>query len=423
MLSEYYRIHGCNSVSGQLNVSGSKNACLQVLAATLLTRDACVIHNIPNLTDISFMLSIMKHLGVEIEQLDANSWKLSAVNIHGNIHDFARNFRASLCLAGPLLGRKINFHLPLPGGCNLGERPIDIHIKAFQSFGAEIHCYEHYIESDVTQVVHGANVNLTGVRGASVTGTANALMTAVLACGSSILTGCARDPEVLDLCNMLLKMGAKISGIGTDTLYVDGQKELHGVEFYVQPDRIEAGTFVILGLLLGKDLYVNNVNIDHLQSFLKVFNNTSSIELLNNSLLINKDTSFKNINITTGPHPDFPTDLQSQTAVLLSQLPGVSFVEDRVFPDRFVYADELIKMGAHIDKTRGKITITGRSELIGRYVSASDLRAGAAMVLAGCIARGETVVNSIYHILRGYEHLDKKLQNVGVDIEYISNRK
>ena len=420
MSDGYFKVHGCKHVSGQIDISGSKNACLQILAATLLTKDTCVIHNVPNLTDISFMIAIMRYLGVETERIGPNDWRFSAENLHGNIHDFARNFRASLCLAGPLLARNINIRLPLPGGCKLGARPIDIHINAFKAFGSDIHCNDKYIFSHYNKPLRGANVHLSGPRGASVTGTANAVMAAVLADGQSVLTGCARDPENLDLLNMLVKMGAKISGIGTDTLIIDGQPNLHGTEFTVQPDRIETGTFVILGLLLGENLQINNIRHEHLQNFLSIFNNTESIQILENSIIVNRNINFGTMNIQTGPHPNFPTDLQPQTAVLLSQLHGCSSVEDIIFPERFAYADELIKMHAKIEKSQGKIKIFGTSKLIGTQVKSHDLRAGAAMVLAGCIAENETIITNISHILRGYERLDKKLKNVGIDIEYFS---
>lgn len=415
--TSYTKIKGGNLLEGNIDVSGSKNASLQLIAASLLTRETCQLGNIPHLTDVLNMFSILKNLGAQVEQLDRHVWQVSALRVGERVsQEDGSKLRASICLLGALLARNGSAVVALPGGCNLGERPIDLHLRAFEKMGAEVNFSGDYV-SLTAKDLHGADFSMMGPRGATVTGTANVVMAAVLAKGETIIRDAACDPEISDLCHFLEKMGASIDGIGTSTLRINGVTSLHGAEFTAQYDRIEAGTFFLMGLLCGKNLKINHINKYHLQGFLDYFGAYKKyFDFQDDFVVVNRCDSLMPANIVAAPHPLFPTDLQPQVTVLCTQAKGNSLVQDKIFPARFLYADELNKMGAGIVKRDGFVEIAGPKSLRGASVQITDLRAGAALVLAGLIAEGETFLDKVIHVDRGYENFEERLRSVGADI-------
>ena len=421
MSSAYTKIYGGKTLSGEVQIGGSKNASLQLLAAALLTEDTCILRNIPDLTDVAFMTKIIEDLGAKIERIDRHVWKIFAQKLQFEVNQHAMRFRASVCLMGAVLSRVGKVAIPLPGGCNLGERPIDLHLKAFEKLGASVQCYKDRVEVSVNEKLRGAEFSIEGPRGATVTGTANAVMAAVLAEGQTRLIGAARDPEVQDLCNMLVLMGAKIDGIGSSILTIEGVAELHGVEYTVQPDRIEAGTFIVLGLMCGDMLRFYKINTNHLRNVLDIFDSQKCfLKEEQDAVIVSRSPDLIPMDLVAEQHPGFPTDMQSQMAVLCTQIAGVSRIKDIIFPQRFAYASELQKMGAKITGKNGEIEICGKSLLKGAEVKSTDLRAGASMFLAGLVAEGETIVTNLEHVDRGYEDFEAKLCQIGAQVTRVN---
>jgi len=414
-------IKGGFPLKGEVTVGGSKNACLPIFAATLLTEEPCIIENVPNLTDVAYMGKILQHLGAEVSQINPNTWKIEAKNIIELApYDLVRKMRASICLLGPLVGRLRHAEISLPGGCIIGQRPIDLHLKGLSKLGCTIVIKNGYIYVDAKNI-KANNVFLGGRHGSTVTGTANLVMAAVLVPGITRIDFAACEPEIEDLCRMLISMGAIIEGIGTHSLKIQGVQNLHGCTHRVIGDRIEAGTFITAGLLGENNITIRGANPLHLSAFLHPFEEANITIDSNNDIHVQGNPQhLKPKEIITLPYPGFATDLQAQMTALMTVTPGISIITERIYPNRFMHVPELERMGAQISIEGSSAIISGTPKLYGAPVMASDLRASAALVLAGLIAEGETTIQRIYHLDRGYENIDQKLRNLGAQIERLS---
>jgi UDP-N-acetylglucosamine 1-carboxyvinyltransferase len=412
-------IHGGHALSGSIKISGSKNSALPILAATLLTRERCHIRRVPDLSDTNFMLQILTHLGAQVERA-SGTVSVTADKINSVApYDVVRKMRASVCVLGPLLGRCNEATVSMPGGCIIGDRPIDLHLKGFEALGAVVRVEAGNIRMFASKL-QGAVINLRGKFGPTVLGTDNVLMAAVLADGTTVIEGAAQEPEVVDLANFLNKMGAKIEGAGTRRLIIEGVKELHGTEHDIIPDRIEAGTFLVAGAISGNPITIKRVDPDHVRAVTDVLTNCGfQIKSDKDSISISPNGNAKPIELSTEPYPGFPTDMQAQMCALLSTTDGISVITENIFPQRYMHVAELKRMGAHVDLEGPTAVIRGVDRLLGAPVMASDLRASAALVLAGLRADGITEVSRVYHIDRGYEHLDEKLSDLGAHIERV----
>jgi UDP-N-acetylglucosamine 1-carboxyvinyltransferase len=412
-------IHGGRSLTGSVKISGSKNSALPILAATLLTREPCVIQRVPDLSDVHYMLQILTHLGAEVERASGVvTVRAEQVNTVAP-YEIVRKMRASICVLGPLLGREKEATVSLPGGCVIGDRPIDIHLRGFEALGAAVRVHAGNVKV-FAPTLRGAHVSMKGKFGTTVLGTDNVMMAAVLADGVTIIEDAACEPEVVDLANFLNKMGAKIEGAGTTRIVIEGVKELHGAEHEVIPDRIEAGTFLIAGAIAGKEITINRARADHLTAVTDALGAAGyHINGLNGSVSIQPNGTRKSLELKTEPYPGFPTDMQAQMCALLSTASGQSSVTENIFPQRFMHVSELKRMGAAIDLNGATARIKGVGSLSGAPVMASDLRASAALVLAGLLADGMTEISRVYHIDRGYEMIDEKLSGLGAHIERV----
>jgi UDP-N-acetylglucosamine 1-carboxyvinyltransferase len=413
------RIHGGHPLSGSIKISGSKNSALPILAATLPTREPCILHRVPDLSDTNYMLQILTHLGAQVERA-SGTVNVAAVKIDSVApYDVVRKMRASVCVLGPLLGRCKEATVSMPGGCVIGDRPIDLHLKGFEALGAAVRVEAGNIKVFAPKLT-GAVINLRGKFGPTVLGTDNVIMAAALAEGTTVIEGAAQEPEVVDLANFLNKMGAKIEGAGTRRIIIEGVKELHGAEHDIIPDRIEAGTFLVAGAICGKGITVKRVEPEHVQAVTNALSNCGfKIESSGNSITVSPNGVAAPIELATEPYPGFPTDMQAQMCALLSTTGGISVITENIFPQRYMHVAELKRMGAHVDLEGSTAVIQGVDRLFGAPVMASDLRASAALVLAGLKADGITEVSRVYHIDRGYEHLDEKLSELGAHIERV----
>jgi UDP-N-acetylglucosamine 1-carboxyvinyltransferase len=412
-------VHGGNPLAGSIKVSGSKNSALPILAATLLTREPCILHRVPDLSDTNYMLQILNHLGAQVERA-SGTVTVSADEAQSVApYDVVRKMRASVCVLGPLLGRCKEATVSMPGGCVIGDRPIDLHLKGFEALGAAVRVEGGNVKVFAPKL-NGAVINLCGKFGPTVLGTDNIMMAAVLAQGTTVIEGAAQEPEVCDLADFLNKMGAKIEGAGTRRVIIEGVSELHGAEHYIIPDRIEAGTFLVAGAIAGKGVTVNRVNPEHLTAITTALSDCGfKIETQKQSLTVLPNGVPKPLEIATEPYPGFPTDMQAQMCALLSTTEGISVITENVFPQRYMHVAELKRMGAQVQMEGATAVISGVERLTGAPVMASDLRASAALVLAGLKAEGMTEVSRVYHIDRGYEHLDEKLSELGAHIERV----
>jgi UDP-N-acetylglucosamine 1-carboxyvinyltransferase len=412
-------VHGGNSLAGSIKISGSKNSALPILAATLLTREPCTIHRVPDLSDTHYMLQILMHLGAQVERA-SGTVTVTAEKVKSIApYDVVRKMRASVCVLGPLLGRCKEATVSLPGGCVIGDRPIDLHLKGFELLGAAVRVEGGDVKVFAPKLT-GAVINLRGKFGPTVLGTDNVMMAAVLAEGTTVIEGAAAEPEVCDLADFLNKMGARIEGAGTRRLIIEGVKELHGAEHDIIPDRIEAGTFLIAGAIAGKGVTINRAEPKHLTAITSALTDCGfKIETDKQSITVSPNGATNPLEIATEPYPGFPTDMQAQMCALLSTTDGISVVTENIFPQRYMHVAELKRMGAHVQLEGPTAVIQGVQRLTGAPVMASDLRASAALVLAGLKADGITEVSRVYHIDRGYEHLDEKLSELGAHIERI----
>lgn len=417
-------VHGGKSLNGSIKVSGSKNSALPILAACLLTREPCVIKFVPDLSDVHYMLQILSHLGAEVERA-SGTVTIRAEKVKTKApYDIVRKMRASVCVLGPLLGREKEATVALPGGCVIGDRPIDLHLRGFEALGAAVR-----VEGgDVKMFAAGLKgniINLEGKYGSTVLGTDNVMMAAVLADGITVIEGAAAEPEVVDLANFLNAMGAKIEGAGTRRIVIEGVKELHGAEHAVIPDRIEAGTFLVAAAIAGEKVTLCRVVPDHLTAVTESLRKAGyEIESHSDTLTVVGNGGPKPLELVTQPYPGFPTDMQAQMCALLTrhQNGGASRITETIFPQRFMHVSELKRMGAQIDLEGATAVIQGVDSLSAAPVMASDLRASAALVLAGLMADGVTEVNRVYHIDRGYESIDEKLNGLGAQIERVKAR-
>lgn len=412
-------IHGGETLEGRVSISGSKNSSLPILAATLLTREPCVIRRVPDVSDTNYMLQILRSLGAEVERasgtVSVTAEKLQSVAPY----DLVRKMRASVCVMGPLLARLHQATVSLPGGCVIGARPIDLHLKGFEKLGAKVKVEAGNVIVHADEL-NGTEINMRGKSGTTVLGTDNVIMAAVLARGTTIIEGAAAEPEVVDLAEFLNKMGAKIEGAGTARITIEGVEELHGVEHTVIPDRIEAGTFLVAGAMAAKELELRRTRADHLTAVTEVLEKSGhQIEVNGSTMKVRPGSKTQGRDITTEAYPGFPTDMQAQMCALFSLTPGLSVVTETIFPQRFMHVAEMSRMGADIELDGHTAIIRGVEGLSGAPVMASDLRASAALLLAALRAEGSTEINRVYHIDRGYENLDDKLFELGARIERV----
>jgi UDP-N-acetylglucosamine 1-carboxyvinyltransferase len=412
-------VHGGHKLSGSIKVSGSKNSSLPILAATLLTREPCVVHGVPDLSDTHYMLQILTHLGAQVERA-SGTVSVTAEKVHSVApYDVVRKMRASVCVLGPLLGRCKDATVALPGGCVIGDRPIDLHLKGFEALGAAVRVESGDIKVFAPKLT-GAVINMQGKFGPTVLGTDNVMMAAVLADGVTVIEGAAQEPEVVDLAMFLNKMGAKIEGAGTRRIIIEGVTELHGAEHWVIPDRIEAGTFLVAGAIAGKGVTIKRVEAEHVRAVTDALARCGyAIDVHDGAISILPNGDATALQLTTEPYPGFPSDMQAQMCALLSTTTGTSSVTENIFPQRYMHVAELKRMGAKMELEGATALIEGVDCLLGAPVMASDLRASAALVLAGLKADGITEVSRVYHIDRGYEHLDEKLSELGAHIERV----
>ncbi len=413
-------ISGGHPLHGEVAISGSKNAALPLMAACLLTPEPCVITNVPSLVDVSTMTELLIHLGVSVER-DADRLGIQARNPQGEApYDIVRRMRASYYALGPLLGRLHHARISLPGGCAIGARPIDLHIKGMEKLGAEVKVEEGYVNANATKL-KGAEIFLEGTKGPSVGATINVMMAAVLAKGATRIIGAAAEPEVCTVARFLRKMGASISGEGTREITLEGVKKLHGTEFTNISDRIEAGTYAVAATITKGRLILQNAPSAHMGNVIQpLLEAGAEIEASGKHLTVSMMKRPKPLIINTAPYPGFPTDMQAQLMAWLSLGEGTSLITENIFENRFMQAMELQRMGAQITIKGNTAVIEGTDHLSGTQVMASDLRASAALVLAGLAAKGTTTVSRIYHLDRGYEGLQDKLASVGAEIERIS---
>jgi UDP-N-acetylglucosamine 1-carboxyvinyltransferase len=407
-------IEGGRPLKGEIKISGAKNSALPILIGTLLTDETCIVRNVPYLDDIETVAGLLVFLGKSISR-EGDRLEISAgPTLYGEApYELVRKMRASVVVMGPLLARLGKVKVSLPGGCAIGGRPINIHLEGFKALGAKVELTEGYVTAEASRL-QGADFTLNF---ASVGATENLMMAAALAEGRTRLIGAAREPEISDLAEFLNKMGAQIEGAGTDTITIEGVDRLHGVDHAVIPDRIETGTYMIAAAMTRGDLQLSSAAPDHLRSLIAKLKQAGvTVEEDTQSIRIKGPKEIVPVNVETAVHPGFPTDLQAQWMALMSLASGVSHVTEHVFENRFMHVAELQRMGAKIQAKGNLAVIEGIDSLSGAEVMVSDLRAGAALVLAGLAAQGKTTVRRIYHLDRGYENLEKKLNAVGAKI-------
>ena len=415
-------IKGGVPLHGDVTISGAKNAVLPIMAATLLTAEPCVIRRVPDLSDVAFMVKILQSLGAEAK-FEGGTLTVRAAKIkpYGD-YDLIRKMRGSICILGPLLARLGRAKVSLPGGCVIGSRPIDLHLKGMRDLGAETPIKNGYICAKVPRL-RGAELFLGGRSGPTVLGTANVMMAATLAEGVTIIESAACEPEVVDVACFLNAMGAKISGAGSPTITITGVKELHGAEHEVIPDRIEAATFAIAAAATNGEITIHGARADHMHAVLDKLREAGvKIERSGAAITVKRGRRLKPVDITTLPYSGFPTDVQAQMMVLLVLTPGLSIITERIFESRFMHVSELARLGADIAIEGPSAIVKGGRPLSGAPIMASDLRASAALVIAGMTAKGSTQVNRIYHLDRGYENIDTKLRKLGARIERVEEK-
>jgi UDP-N-acetylglucosamine 1-carboxyvinyltransferase len=415
---EKFIINGGPRLRGTVSVSGAKNAALPIMAASLLSEGESSLTGVPDLMDIENMAGLLAELGVRIEHNGGGKMTLQVAdeaNVHAE-YERVRKMRASVCVLGPLLAKRKRARVAMPGGCQIGPRPIDLHLRGLEALGAEIELDGGDIVATAKQL-KGAPVFLGGPFGSTVLGTANVMMAAALAEGQTVIESAACEPEIADLADYLNAMGAQISGAGTPRVVVDGVKQLSQADHQLIPDRIEAGTFMIAGAITNGEVTLENARLDHLMAVVHKLREIGvNVEPCEGGAVVSSARHLEPTDVATQPYPGFPTDLQAQLMALLALSEGNSAITEKVFPDRFIHVAELLRMGANIRKEGPTAIVTGVKRLIGAPVMASDLRASAALVLAGLIGRGTTTVSRIYHIDRGYERIEAKLRALGADI-------
>ncbi|MBX3463000.1 MAG: UDP-N-acetylglucosamine 1-carboxyvinyltransferase [Planctomycetes bacterium] len=417
------RIRGGRDLRGTVRVSGSKNGALPILAAALLVDGPIRLRNMPRLVDVDNLLRILGRLGVVYQWHEDGSLELEAKDktVYTAPYDLVRTMRASFVVLGPLWARRGVARVSYPGGCVFGHRPVDLHLKGFRDIGGQVEMADGYVT--ISGPPLGGPVFLGGNMGSTVLGTANVLMAATLAKGTTFIESAAMEPEIEDLCNFLIACGARIRGVGSHLLQVEGVETLHGCEWSMIPDRIEAGTFLCGAIMMNSDVTVQGCNPMHMLAVVDRLRAAGARLELGADSIRNVPTStgrLRAVDVTTMAYPGFPTDLQAQFMALMACADGTSVVTEKIYPERFIHAAELQRLGARIRREGPSAIIEGTQELRGAPVMASDLRASASLVLAGLVARGSTDVRRVYHIDRGYERIEQKLQHIGADIERIS---
>ena len=412
-------VTGGNALNGEIPIAGAKNACLTLMPATLLSEEPITLTNAPRLSDIKTMGALLESLGTEVTSMqDGKVLTMSSHNLDNLTadYDIVRKMRASILVLGPMLARAGQAVVSLPGGCAIGARPVDLHLKAMEALGAQIELRDGYVHAKAPKGLKGATIEFPFV---SVGATENALLAATLAQGTTVLKQAAREPEIVDLAECLIAMGAQIDGHGTSTITIQGVDRLHGATHPVVTDRIELGTYMLAPAITGGEVECLGGKIELVAAFCEKLDEAGlSVEQTQRGLKVKRtNADIKAINVTTEPFPGFPTDLQAQMMALLCTAKGTSVLEEKIFENRFMHAPELGRMGAQIEVNGGMATVTGVERLKGAPVMATDLRASVSLILAGLAAEGETLVNRVYHLDRGYENLEKKLSACGAEIE------
>ena len=419
---EQYVIKGGNPLVGEVEIGGAKNAALAILSAAIMTDETILIENLPDVRDINVLLEAIAGIGAQVERIDRSTVKIngSTINDISVDYEYIKKIRASYYLLGALLGKYKHAEVPLPGGCNIGSRPIDQHLKGFRALGADVNILHGAIVAE-TENLHGSHIFLDVV---SVGATINIMMAASMASGRTTIENAAREPHVVDVANFLNSMGANIKGAGTDVIRIKGVEKLHRTEYSIIPDQIEAGTFMFVAAATGGDVTVKNVIPKHLEATTaKLEEIGCEVEEFDDAVRVRAGKRLHRTHVKTLPYPGYPTDMQPQIAVTLALAEGTSIVTESIFENRFKYADELSRMGANIKVEGNSAIIDGVRKLTGARVSAPDLRAGAALVIAGLAADGITVVDDIVYIQRGYENFEEKLRSLGAEIERVSSEK
>ena len=417
---EQYVIKGGNPLVGEVEIGGAKNAALAILAAAVMTDDTVLIENMPDVRDTNVMLQAMESIGVKVERVDRHTVKISAKNVKGHVieDDYIKKIRASYYLIGALLGKYKEAEVSLPGGCNIGSRPIDQHLKGFRALGAKVDIAHGMIIAKA-DALKGNHIYLDVV---SVGATINVMLASVMAEGVTIIENSAKEPHVVDVANFLNSMGANIKGAGTDVIRVRGVDKLHGTEYAIIPDQIEAGTFMFAAAVTKGDVTVKNVIPKHLESIsAKLLEIGCEVEESDDAVRVVAAKPLTHTHVKTLPYPGFPTDMQPQITVALALSSGTSIVTESIFENRFKYVDELTRMGANIKVEGNTAIIDGVSRYTGASITAPDLRAGAALVLAGLVAEGYTTIDDIRYIERGYEDFEVKLRSLGAQIEKVDS--
>lgn len=407
-------IQGGSRLNGEIRISGAKNAALPIMCSSLLCADDLHLENLPDMHDVTTMSKLLQQMGVAVKSApDGSTFNAAKVEKLEAPYDMVKTMRAAILVLGPLLTRFGEARVSLPGGCAIGSRPVDLHIKGLQAMGAEIHIEHGYIHATAKRL-QGARICFDVV---SVTGTENLMMAAVLADGVTILENAAREPEVSDLANCLIAMGAKISGAGSDTIMIQGVSKLHGATHRVMPDRIESGTFLVAAAATGGRITLTDARVDILDSVLdKLREAGATIDASGSRITLEMNRRPRAVNFRTAPYPAFPTDMQAQFMALNTIAEGAAMVVETIFENRFMHVQELRRLGAQIDIEGNTAIVKGCAQLEGATIMATDLRASACLVIAGLVAQGETIVDRIYHLDRGYEHIEAKLSALGAQI-------
>ncbi|MHC4432524.1 MAG: UDP-N-acetylglucosamine 1-carboxyvinyltransferase [Planctomycetota bacterium] len=416
---DIFRIEGPVRLSGSVTVSGSKNASLPIMAAALLAPGKSTLEGIPHLSDIFVCAKLLGELGCKVKHESKGRLCIDATTVDNPVGDYeiVRRMRASICILGPLLARCGRAEVSMPGGCAIGDRPVNLHVKGLCSLGAKVHLKNGYIIAEAPKGLTGRDIFMGGAFGSTVLGTANVLMAATLARGRTVIESAACEPEIADLANCLNRMGARITGIGSPRLTIEGVEQLQPVQYEVIPDRIEAGTFMVAAAITASELRIENCRLGDMMAAVDTLRNIGvTIEADGSGCLVSRTGPIKTADITTQPYPGFPTDLQAQFMALLSLAHGNSVVIEKVFPDRSMHVAELSRMAANLRKEGPAVIVAGVKKLIAAPVMASDLRASAALVVAALAAEGETTISRVYHIDRGYEKIEKKLNPLGAKI-------
>lgn len=422
---DMFVVRGGQPLSGRVPVSGAKNAALPILACTLLAEGTTTLRNVPDLVDVSTLIQLLNSLGVRGNRFSDDVWQFEVNDESHSVaaYDLVRRMRASVCVLGPLLARRGRACVSLPGGCNIGDRPIDLHLKGLKTLGADIRVEHGYIIAEAKHL-RGANIFLGGPFGSTVTGTCNVMAAATLAEGTTTIEAAACEPEVVDLGRFLNAMGARISGLGTPFLRIEGVETLHATQYTIIPDRIEAATLMMAIAATGGDVELDNVELSHMTAIVEKLREMG-VEITTigceRTVRVRCAGPLKPADCVAQPYPGIPTDVQAQLMALLTRAEGISVVTDKVFPDRFLHAPELVRLGASLRREGPSAIISGVPHLSGACVMASDLRASAALVIAALAARGETVIRRIYHLDRGYDRLEVKLNKLGAAIERLTD--